>query len=400
MVSFLRKNNIFFKKILSFIFLFFVFFPFISPVKTNTDMQPYSLVFAFLLLPLFKFRITKSQVIILIIPIVAILLLILSSLNFNTLRSLYNYISIFFIYYVTYKILNSEMFNIEKIIKFFLYIWIAIGLFQTLFKKDFLTFLISDSRTTESRGVTSLAPEPTFFALILIFFLLFIYHLNYKNKFFYYFLIVSSILFFAKSSMGLLYLFFLFLYLFLTKLSFKFLAVSVSIVLVFSFFVQFFYDSRIYGLISLFVENPSNLLLLDESVNDRFFQIFFSLKGFLSFFLLPHGFSNWNNYLTSEVPKYSNYVMVEYSSVDGRIMSGYGSLLFELGFFGLLMPFVLIKQNFALYKTNLYSFFFILIIINLLMISAIPIGFSYFGFYLALLEYILKRKRNKQRDLS
>jgi hypothetical protein len=395
-----HKYFFFLRKVISFIFLFFVFFPFISPVKTNTDMQPYSLFFSLLLLPLFQFKITKFQLIILAIPIIAVLLLMFSSINYNTLRSLYNYFSIFFIYYVSYKILKHQLFDIQKVIKIFLYIWVAIGFFQTLFKKDFLTFLISNSRTTETRGVTSLAPEPTFFALILIFFLLFIFHLNYKNKNIYYFLIVCSILFFAKSSMGLLYLFFLFSYLFLTKLSFKFLAISFFSVFVFSFFIQFFYDSRIYGLISLFVENPSNLLLLDESVNDRFFQIFFSLKGFFSFFLLPHGFSNWSSYLVSEVPKYSGYVLVEYSTEDGRIMSGYGSLLFELGFFGLLMPFVLIKQNFILYKANFSSFFFVVLIINLLMISAIPIGFSYFGFYLALVEYILKRKQNNQSKLS
>jgi hypothetical protein len=80
--------------------------------------------------------------------------------------------------------------------------------------------------------------------------------------------------------------------------------------------------------------------------------------------------------------------MVDYFSSDGRIMSGLGSLLFELGLFGLLLPILILKQNIILYRKSFIDLFFVLILIFLLLISAIPIGFSYFGFYLAFIEYI------------
>jgi hypothetical protein len=359
-------------------------------------MQPYAVIFSLLLLPFFKFRITKPQVYILVLTIVALILFIFSGPSFNSFRSLYNYISIFCIYYVSYKILKFELFDIKLLIKRFFYGWIIVSFLQLLINKKFLTFLISDSRTTENRGVTSLAPEPTFFAIILFFFLILFFHLNYERKKTLYFLIVFSILFSAKSSMGVLFLFFIFFYLLITKLSLKYITLSFFFIILISFITPLFVDSRIYGLISLFIENPSSLLLVDASINDRFFQIFFALKGFLDFYSLPHGFSYWNIYLASEVSKYSNYVMVDSFSVDGRIMSGYGSLFFELGFFGLFVPYVFFKHILYLYKNEIKSFFLIFLILNLLLISAIPIGFTYFGFYLGFLEYLVFQKKQNE----
>jgi hypothetical protein len=327
--------------------------------------------------------------------------LFFSDFSFNSLRSLYNYISLFIIYYVSYKVLKSNVLNVKSIIKFFLSVWISIGLLQATIKKDLLTFLISESRTTENRGATSLAPEPTFFAMILIYFLLFIFQLNLKNKNKYYIAIIFSILLVAKSSMGFVYLLVMFFYILLTKLNFKLFLITISSCLLLSISISFFVDSRLYELAMIFIENPSNLIMFDASINDRFFQIYFSIKGFFQFYFLPHGFSYWGKYLAIEVPKYSDYVMVDYFSSDGRIMSGLGSLLFELGFFGLLLPILILKQNIILYRNNFIDLFFVLILISLLLISAIPIGFSYFGLYLALIEYInTERKVNISLSVS
>ena len=393
--------SLFLKKGIFILFLFFIFFPFVSPIKTSTDMQPYSVVFAFILLPFFKLTITRSQLYILLLPLVAIVVLFFSDFSFNSLRSLYNYISLFIIYYVSYKVLKSNVLNVKSIIKFFLSVWISIGLLQATIKKDLLTFLISESRTTENRGATSLAPEPTFFAIILIYFLLFIFQLNLKNKNKYYIAIIFSILLVAKSSMGFVYLLVMFFYILLTKLNFKLFLITISSCLLLSISISFFVDSRLYELAMIFIENPSNLIMFDASINDRFFQIYFSIKGFFQFYFLPHGFSYWGKYLAIEVPKYSDYVMVDYFSSDGRIMSGLGSLLFELGFFGLLLPILILKQNIILYRNNFIDLFFVLILISLLLISAIPIGFSYFGLYLALIEYInTERKVNISLSVS
>ena len=387
-----NSNILRIKKILYILFFVFVFFPFLSPIRTNTDMQPYSVVLAFLLFPFFKFSLSKNQFLILLISIFSFIVFIYSGPSFATFRSLYNYISIFVIYYISNKILKERIFKVDSIIKYSFYVWIVIGLLQSTIKRDLFVFLLSDARTTENRGVTSLAPEPTFFAIILIFFFLFIFYLNFHNQKKFYFMIIFSVLFLAKSSMGTLYLFVLFIYYLFTKLSIRFFFLSILVIFSLSFSMSYFYDSRLYGLALVFIENPSNLLLLDASINDRFFQIYFSLKGFFHFFLLPHGFSSWGNYLVVEIPKYADYVLLDYSSSDSRIMSGLGSLLFELGFIGLLLPFVIVKFNLLLFKNNTFGLFFVLILIFLLLVSAIPIGFSYFGFYLALIEYLSKER--------
>jgi hypothetical protein len=389
--------SLFLKKGIFILFLFFVFFPFVSPVKTSTDMQPYSVIFAIILLPFFKLTITRSQLLILLLPFLAIVMLFFSDFSFNSFRSLYNYISLFIIYYVSFKVLKSNIFNIEIIIKIFFSAWVVIGFLQATIKRELFTFLISDSRTTASRGVTSLAPEPTFFAIILFFFLLFFFHLGIKDKNRYFIAIIASIIFIAKSSMGVVYLLILFIYLFITNLSFKLFFSTILLISLLSITFSYFIDSRLYGLVMVFIESPSNLLTLDASINDRFFQIFFSIKGFFQFYLFPHGFSYWGKYLAVEVPKYSDYVMVDFFSSDGRIMSGLGALLFELGLFGLLLPLLIFKQNIFLFRNTIISLFFVFILILLLLISAIPIGFSYFGFYLAFIEYL---KYEKQKVIS
>ena len=103
-----NKFSLNFKKGIYSLFFFFVFFPFVSPIKTSTDMQPYSVVCAILLLPSFKFSISRSQILISFFPLIAFLLLFVSDFSFNSLRSLYNYISLFIIYYVYYMVLSLE----------------------------------------------------------------------------------------------------------------------------------------------------------------------------------------------------------------------------------------------------------------------------------------------------
>jgi hypothetical protein len=393
MSYFQDKYFLFLRKVISLVFLFFVFFPFVAFFKTGTDMQPYSVVCGIFLFPFFKFKITKSQMYFFFLVLIAFLLLFFSDFSFNSFRSLYNYISLFIIYYVSFRILSLKIVDIESIIKIFLSVWIIVGFLQATIKKDLFTFLISESRTTDNRGVTSLAPEPTFFAIVLIFFILFIYHLNLNNSKKYFTAIIFSILLLAKSSMGIFYLLILFLYIFITNFNLRlFLFTSLTLFLLGLSF-SFFSDTRLYQLSMLFIENPFNLLILDASVNDRFFQIFFSIKGFFQFYFFPHGFSLWSKYLAMEVPKYADYVLVDYFSSEGRIMSGLGSLLFELGLFGLLMPIMILNNNIILFRDRLLDLIFVTILVLLLLISAIPIGFSYFGFYLALNEYLKSEKK-------
>jgi hypothetical protein len=78
---------------------------------------------------------------------------------------------------------------------------------QLLVSSDFMTSFISASRTTQNRGVTSLAPEPTFYGMILIFYAVIFSTIEIKNKKLFIFLCAVSVFVLAQSSMSILFLF-------------------------------------------------------------------------------------------------------------------------------------------------------------------------------------------------
>ena len=384
----------FFRQSIYRIFLFFVFFPYISFVNIGTDMQPYSLFLAIVLFFTFEKRFTPAQLCILYVFVFSTFILFLNSINFTVLRSYFNYLSLFFLSHVVFNVLKTERIDFDYFLKKSILVWFFVGLGQSLFDKRFMTFLISGSRTTENRGVTSLAPEPTFYGIVLVFFLIFLLHLETPRKKTYLFLCVFGILVFAKSSMALLFLAILTFFYIITHVSLKYIFISVITVFLLPVFVGRFMDgTRLSDLLFKIVDNPISLVLIDASINDRFFHVFFSMKGFYDNFFMPNGYLSWSNYVNMEIPKFSEYVIVEWFSVEGRIMSGYGSAFFELGIVAIAVPISLFLLYFSLFKNDLRKFIFFFLTINAIMFSAIPIGFSLFSFYLGFLGYLGWKKR-------
>jgi hypothetical protein len=239
-----------------------------------------------------------------------------------------------------------------------------------------------------------LAPEPTFLGVVFIFFIIYLLHLETQNKKKYIALCVIGIILLAKSSMAALFLIILLAIRLLVEMSFR-LVCWFSIILVLFFFIisSSMQDSRIGFLLGQLLENPSSLVLLDASINDRFFQVFFSLKGFVTGYFMPHGYSAWTPYVTDQIFKYSDLVIVEWFSLGGRIMSGYGSAFYELGFPALLIPSVLFYSLRRLYKHDLRKFLFFFGFVNLIMFSAIPLGFPLFAFYIGYINFLAVRNK-------
>lgn len=389
-----RRLDLIIRKPIYFLFLIFVFFPYISIVNLGTDMQPYALVMSFVILFLFKKNFTFSQVIIAFVFLFSIIILVISGFNFTSLRSFFNYASLFFVSYASYHVLKTERLNFEIFLKSSIIIWFIVGLLQTIYDKTFLNFIISASRTTENRGVTGLAPEPTFYGIVFIFFLLFLLHTNYNNKKFFMMTCVIGVVILAKSAMAFLMLAVMLFFFLITHASLKYILLSIILVLVVPFaIVNLMPESRLSFLVSKIYEEPTSLVLVDASINDRFFHVFFALKGFFNNFLLPNGFLSWNGYVSSQLGQYSDLVIIEWFSVGGRIMSGYGAAFFELGIIAVFVPLALFSMLFSIYRNNLKKFFFFFLFVNTIMFSAIPIGFSFFSFYLGFLGYLVSRKR-------
>jgi hypothetical protein len=182
----------------------------------------------------------------------------------------------------------------------------------------------------------------------------------------------------------------------LTHLSFKlFFAVFLLVVLSIKA-ISNLEGSRLLYLLESVTNDPAILLFVDTSINDRFFHIFFSIKGFLNNYMFPHGYSEWLPYVNYQLSDYSNFVIVEWFSLGGRIMSGYGAAFYELGFFAFLIPITLFKVLYDLYSSNIRLFIFHFLFINIIMFSAIPIGFSLFAFYLGFLNYLNWDRRHQR----
>lgn len=365
------------------------FFPYVTPINLGTDTQPWPLLTALIIFLLFRVKFCLSELLLGIVVLFSIFTLTVSEPDFNSLRSLSNYASLFLISYAVKKSLINNRIKIEKVILLSIFIWLCTGFIQTFFDREFLNIIISAARTTENRGVVGLAPEPTSYGIVLIFSIIILTHLNIRYKFLCITLCVIGVAIFAQSSMALLFLLIL-----ITYYAILFFDIRYAAGLIFLFFItysfasQMSHDSRIFSLINILFSEPSNIILIDASINDRFFHVFFSVNGFFSNYMLPHGFSAWNEYSKNQISNYSNFVISEWFTMEGRVMSGYGSALFELGLPALLIPASTIIPLWNIYNKNVRLFIFYSLFINTIMFSAIPIGFPIFAFYIGFLNYI------------
>ena len=394
----------FLRKFSYFLFYVFTFFPFISFIDLGTDMQPYGLIIAFILFFFFKnIAFSNVQLCLLLIFFFSIFIFLGSSVNFASFRSLFNYTQLFFISYVGYRILKTERINFEFFLKFTIIIWFFVGFIQTYFYKEFLTFLIRNPRMIgESRGVVSLAAEPTFYGIVLLFLILFLLHANYKNKEYFILISIVGIIFFAKSSMVFFILAIALFFYFLTHFSIRSILYIIVFFTIFPFLIfEFMQESRIAFLITDFLQNPSLLLSKDFSITDRLFHILFSFKGFYDNAMFPNGFLSWETYMSGQIEEFTkagtispDYENHHARARGGRIMSGYGSAFFELGIIAILIPISLISLYYSLYKNDLKKFFFFSLIVNAVMFAGISIGFSIFSFYIGFLTYLINKKQH------
>ena len=113
------------------------------------------------------------QLYLLLIFIFSIFIFAGSGINFTSIRSLFNYTQLFVVSFVGYQILKTERINFEFFLKSVIVVWLLVGFIQTFIDNSFLTFLTREPRFLgETRGAVGLAAEPTFYGIVLLFFIL------------------------------------------------------------------------------------------------------------------------------------------------------------------------------------------------------------------------------------
>ena len=284
-----------------------------------------------------------------------------------------------------------KLFKQSLLLKFVLIvnaIWLAAGAFQLILGKDVFSFLVV-VRTSENRGVTGLAPEPTFFGTYLIFISLLLLKLsNYQLKQIGPLLaVVTNLLFIvliAKSAMASLIALLLVCFYFMANLTnLKLVAFGLGSLLLLSLLGGTFSDLldgyRISALMTLISSaNIFELALLDESISSRLSHVVYSIHASIADGFLPHGFHQFKEYHTDTSIFYQNYFI--YEEATSKIMSGLGSIMFELGWAALVYIGVFIK--YAFHQNDKRKAVFELFALVLVMLTAIPLAFPLFYFLL------------------
>jgi len=398
-----KKNHIWI-----FTVLFFTFLPYSFPSSyLSSDLMPWATLVALIFLLLrpsaiiFLNMFSYPYLIILIIAFIGILFAP-QVYDLEVMRAFFPYLSLFILisfYSYVFKTEKDLVFS-KKIISLLVLFIFVVAFSQMLFDKHLFGSLVGGLRTSHERGVAGLFKEPSMFSATLIFIVLIadlIYSKRRSNLIFY--LSIGVVFLGIKSVVG--YIYFLINIFFRILFKRPMLMFILFIIFVALSFFAFSYDIeyipgwRISKILKIINENHLvGLLSLDASTHDRFSQIYFSILGFYENYGLPHFYLEWQNYLTNTIDKY-NWVRNEvvWLSKTDRIFSGYGSALFEMGYFGLLMifyPFFILQKKLKTKKALIHFF-----TLTLLMFSSIPLSFPLYALYLSI---VINLKRTDDID--
>ncbi|MFT5705979.1 MAG: hypothetical protein ACI9ES_000249 [Oceanospirillaceae bacterium] len=369
-----------------FVFLLFVFFPYVTPIKTGSDIQPYSMVVAFLLVFLYGFRHDILSYCILIFLFISMSFLFFTNIEFSDVRSSLSPIS----FCLVFLALHNGIQFFEKNVYDFL-LWLSLWLYffasiiQSIFGAGTLLFISPRYFTYggfQGRGYDSLTAEPTFYGFTILLLCMIYSLLSFsmsRKVLFYWFVGFVQILLFAKSSSALLsflIVFFVFSIVLSGRLKYFYLCMSifsfVFLYFVVDFLIYFMEDgSRVKDILSK-ANDPVELITTDYSINDRLFNIYYSYKGAFSNYFIPHGFGNWYEYLISAAS--SNNLVTNVSGEDERILSMFGGLLFEFGFFSIFFFFLVFYGVYIKSSGSTINFLLLSLALIFVFSQAIPIS--------------------------
>lgn len=389
----------------AYIFLVFVSFPYFSMGTTAVDTSLYALMVASILFCFyFKVKVSFSIFSLFLLAFFSILIAcFLSEFNFLFLRTAAGYVSVFLVAFVTYVVLKNAKINHQRFFFRSSLIWCAVGLIQAFFFPGFLSFLVVRSTTTPNRGVTSLAPEPTYFATISFFLFLICVVNRYRIKKSILVLLISVFLLAQSSTVAAVLVLssLAFIVLNIRFRSSKAIGLSVlvfSLLFVAGLFIFYFLEgTRINSLLVAAIHNPEVFVTLDGSVNARFWHLFAPFLSMFENLGLPQGYSGFESTLSSFLEKYPAYVhsyTIEF--IGEKIQSGTGQLVYNMGIFGLLY-FVAIF-GLARKVLGVRQGLFLCLSLLFIMSTAVPISIPLFGFMFGYLAYKKNYELNEFGD--
>lgn len=386
-------NNKNIKSFFDYVFLGVIFFPFVG--SPSFDTQPFPIVFSLIYI-FYNYKLiehTRDVNVyffwgIYIICFVATILLT-DEFSFLLIRGMASYIGVPSFLIASSIFLRKNRLNFG-VVFYINIIWIIGGVLQ-LFIPDIFSSFVS-MRTSSNRGVTSFAPEPGFYSMVLVYitFLQILLRGSASRNYLYGAIILNivSVLILAKSFLGLVYLVILVgAYFFseegglpLVKSVYLMLAGLVVGFLYFSFLSDSDPDSesRINFIVKNIFSNPLDILVDDESAASRISDVI--LPPFVSAFdfFIPHGFDQFS-IISREFYIQNNFSYILYVG-NNIIKSWHGAFLFEMGYgyFSFVGYFLYTTLKFGIKAKWQTAFMF------LMLFSSVPVAFPlvYFGIML------------------
>lgn len=381
-------------KLLSYPVIFFSLTPWASWGTNTLDSQPWPAIFSFLYFCTIGMSTSfpKKLVLFSIYYIFIVVVATFFGLNdqiFLIFRAYAGYWGMLLVFVAFFDILRRYGFPRDLFILINL-IWIIVGLVEVWFPELVVSF--SPQRTTSDRGVTSLAPEPTFFAVYLIFnSWILLLSSNYRlTKSIAAMLLLNllSIVVLAKSAMGVLFVFVgIFIYasymVFNNKFNLKTIAIFLLIFVCSMELARVFLeDSRIISILNMISDRSIlDIIRVDASINARIEHVVLPVHAMVDNIFLPHGYVGFNEVRNSIVGYYNGFFW--YGGGD-KIMSWVGAYIFDMGIFGVTLIFGFLGLIIRVHNMRRY---FEILLLFLYLLAAIPIGFSLVPLLVATIYY-------------
>lgn len=375
--------------------LLFIFFPYVAILNFGSDTQPNAFILSCVVLLCYQyyrgFCFPLMSLLFLLLVFVMLVPLFMTNLNFVGLRSFFGYVSFFVIFTVSYIYFKKHSEINSKYLLWILTIYLFGAILQTFVDPNILHFLLPRERGyagISGRGVESFASEPTYYGIILIFivfFTMFSKNISKPDKIKIYIISLLSLFIFSKSSTVIFYLLIACTLVTFFYMRIRYLFFLASFLLAAIFAITYIdLDYRFMTLFKLLLKDPFSIITRDNSINDRFFHIYYSYLGFVDNLFIPHGFGHWWEYL-SEMGSKNPYVVWS-TGKEERIMSLFGGVLYEAGIFGLILfvaPILIIVWN-ANIESKRRAILSVLLTVILLS-QAIPLSAPYVPFFLGFL---------------
>ena len=216
-------------------------------------------------------------------------------------------------------------------------VWLIAGLTQLAFGPLALAALV-EVRTTFGRGVTGLAPEPTFYGMVLLFFTwIVLIESNYRLHGGRWLLLAVNLLFVllvAKSAMAFAFVFALvsgYMLFGVARLDRFAYVVALLLAMVAAIITlgEYFPQWRLARLVNAVWQDPTLIVRVDASINQRMSHLVFAFYGFVANRGLPGGFDTFGEMSAEARANYGG--LFWFGENDDKVMSGVGAVVYELG---------------------------------------------------------------------